>query len=152
MTFCNERKFGRNKDDSRSGFFLRQLTTAQNVYINLKSTTQKIVVLKVSSKHCCSKNCWSRNFTGNKTLPKAIKESPYIYIGVTLNLFNLFIIQQHRNSVLCVTLYAMTTMDSTDYKLVQRNYNSIPTHEETHAPLDHHLNLLSSFYLFRIKE
>ena len=85
-------------------------------------------------------------------MPKAIKESPYIYTGVILNFFNLFVIQQHRNIVLCVTLYAMTTMDSTDYKLVQRNYNSIPTHEETHAPLDHHLKLLSTSYLFRIKE
>ena len=126
-----------------------QKTTAFT--INLKSTSPNCC-LKFSSKHCW-KNCWSRNFTGNKTLPKAIKESPYFHSRVIqictfiwpLNISPFFVFLIH--SV------------GHDYNgfnwlqlIVQRNYNSIPTHEGIHAPLNHHLGLLSSTYLFRIKE
>ena len=130
MTFCKERKFGRNKDDSRSGFFPHRAHHTDNngVYINLKSTSPNCC-LKFSSKHCW-KNCWSRNFTGNKTLPKAIKESPYFHCRVVLTC--------NFSYYLSITKFFLLLIHSVsqDYNgfnwlqlIVQRNYNSIPTHE-----------------------
>ena len=96
--------------------------------INLKSTSPNCC-LKFSSKHCW-KNCWSRNFTGNKTLPKAIKESPYFHRRV----FQTCNFSYHWS----ITKFFLLLIHSVsqDYNgfnwlqlIVQRNYNSIPTHE-----------------------
>ena len=103
-----------------------QTTTAFT--INLKSTSQNCC-LKFSSKHCW-KNCWSRNFTGNKTLPTAIKESPYFHCRVVLTCNFSYYWSITKSFLLLIHSI------SQDYNgfnwlqlIVQRNYNSIPTHE-----------------------
>ena len=96
--------------------------------INLKSTSPNCC-LKFSSKHCW-KNCWSRNFTGNKTLPKAIKESPYFHCRVVLTCN---ISHYWRITKFFLLLIHSVSQDYNGFNwlqlIVQRNYNSILPHE-----------------------
>ena len=65
----------------QEGASSQTIVAHKTVYMNLKSTSQKCCLRSFLT--IMIKNCWSRNFTGNRTLPKAITESPYFHIRVT---------------------------------------------------------------------
>ena len=65
----------------QEGASSQTIVAHKTVYMNLKSTSQKCCLRSFLT--IMIKNCWSRNFNGNRTLPKAITESPYFHIRVT---------------------------------------------------------------------